>query len=250
MLLDKCALIITSSVYVSARYTAVTEPKQREAQYMDSIIFFIMESPVKKIIVCDNSGYSYPESLYTLAKLHAKEIELLSFHGNSRLVEEYGKGFGEGEIMEFVLLNSLLIKEVEGFLKVTGRLKLVNIAKLLRRSDHWENYFMPISLLRPRFLVPRAARPCVEVNVYYSTKVLFMDVLLSAYKEVRDDHVFFLEHAYYKAIARSSAIVKCFSVAPEITGISGSNGWILKKRSPLKKMLIKFVSHLGYIKPI
>jgi len=231
MLLDKCALVITSSIHVSAPYTRLVDPGQREKQYMDSISFFIRESPLKKIIVCDNSGHHYPESLYALAESYHKEIELLSFAGNSELVTRYGKGYGEGEILEYMLSNSILIRQVEGFLKVTGRLKLVNVEKLLQRSNHWENYFMPVSLLRPRWIMLKAARPCVEVRVYYTTTAFFRTVLLTAYKAVRDDDVYFLEHAYHDALAASALKVKCFSIAPEVTGISGSNGHTMKERS-------------------
>ncbi|HWK04827.1 MAG TPA: hypothetical protein VNS58_14400 [Puia sp.] len=250
MTLDKCALIITSSVHVSARYTTLLDPRQREQQYLDSLSWFITDSPLIKIIVCDNSGYRYPSSLYELADAHLKQLELLSFNGNNALVQEYGKGYGEGEIMDFVMMHSLLLKEADGFLKVTGRLKVVNIAQVLRRSKAAENYFMPVSLLRPRFLVPRAARPCVEVRIYYVTKVFFRAVLLTAYKEVRDDNTFFLEHAYYQAIAATHFTVRCFPTVPEITGVSGSNGWVFKERSWPKKLLIKLVSYLGYVRPV
>jgi len=250
MLLNKCALVITSSVHVSAPNTSLTDPQQREMQYLDSISFFIRESPVTKIIVCDNSGYRYPESVYSMAALHHKEIELLSFNGNNQLVALYGKGYGEGEILEFVLSNSVLIKQVEGFLKVTGRFKLVNIATLLQHANHWENYFMPVSLLRPRWMVPRAARRCVDVRVYYVTTAFFREVLLTAYRKVADKDVYFLEHAYHDAIAHQPARVKCFDTAPEMTGISGSGGWVLKERSRWKKGLVKFVFFLGYIRPV
>ena len=250
MIYDKCALVIPSSVYVSAPNTSLADAEERERQYMDSILFFIAETPLTRIIVCDNSGFRYPESLYNLAQSHNKEIELLSFQGNNELVADYGKGYGEGEIMQFVLSNSSLIGKVDGFLKVTGRLKLVNTGQLLRNCNHWDNYFMPISLLRPRFMVPKAARCCVDTRVYYTTRIFFTDVLLNAYKEVRDNNTFFLEHAYHKAIAESTINVKCFPVAPEITGMSGSNGWVFKERSRLKKMLIAVVSFLGYIRPV
>lgn len=247
---DKCALVITSSVYVSAPLTALVDPRQREAQYLDALTFSIRESPITRIIVCDNSGYRYPGSLVQMAASFDKKLELLSFTGNSELVAEYGKGYGEGEILKFIFANSLLIGEVDGFLKVTGRLKLVNIASLLRRADAAENYFMPISLLRPRFMVPRTARACVDVRVYYATRSFFRKVLLDAYQEVRDQDIHFLEHAFYKAISLSGNKVKCFPVAPEITGVSGSNGWIFKERPPLKKALIRLAYLLGYIKPI
>ena len=247
---DRCALIIPSTVHVSASHTILVDPEERREQYIDAISFFITKSPLTRIIVCDNSGFRYSEAFYDLALSYNKEIELLSFHGNDELVAKYGKGYGEGEIMQFVLSNSSLIKSVDGFLKVTGRLKVANVGKLLRHCNHGENYFNPISLLRPRFMAPKAARCCVDTRVYYSTKKFFRDILLDAYKEVRDNNVFFLEHAYHKAIADSTVKVKCFPVAPEITGVSGSNGWIFKERGLTKKLLIRIVSFLGYIRPI
>ena len=253
MIVDKCALIIPSSVHASARYTVLLDPEERARQYMDSISWYLRDTSLKKIIICDNTGYSYPLSLYELAVIYRKEIELLSFNGDSTAVERHGKGYGEGEIMEYVMAHSRLLNTVEGFIKITGRLKVVNIDQIIQSINPSENYFMPISLLRPRFMVPRAARSCVEVRVYYVTREFFRTALLTAYKTVRDDETFFLEHAYYRAIAQwpsFKASVKCFSIAPEITGISGSNGWVFKERSWLKKMLVRLVSRLGYIRPI
>lgn len=253
MTTDNCALILPSSVYSAARLTVLLDPEERARQYIDALSWYIRETTLKKIIVCDNTGYSYPSSLQQLAAACGKKLELLSFSGDAFAVENYGKGYGEGEIMEYTMTHSLLLQEVEGFIKATGRLKVVNINKIVQGIDTAENYFMPISLLRPRFLVPRAARPCVEVRVYYVTRAFFNEVLLTAYKTVRDDETFFLEHAYHQAIARNPRFiekVKCFPVAPEITGMSGSNGWIFKERSRSKKLLVRLVSRLGYIRPI
>jgi hypothetical protein len=247
---DSCAIVITSSVYVSAPFTYLRDAGQREAQYMDALRSLIMDGPIGKIIVCDNSGYSYPGFLYGLAELYNKELELLSFKGDVEAVARYGKGYGEGEIMDFVWQFSHLIKRVEGFFKVTGRLEVANIRSMLKRSDLLLNYFMPVSLFRPRWMVPKAARPCVDTRVYYVTRDFFAHHLRPAYKEVREKEIYFLEHAYYKAIVQSGVPVHCFNPPPEIVGMSGSNGWIFKERSPLRKLLLKVVAFLGYVKPI
>lgn len=247
---DNTALIITSSVRVSAPYTFLRDANQREAQYLDALKFFITESPLRKIIICDNSGYTYPGFLNELAASCSKEIELLSFTGNATLVAQYGKGYGEGEIMEFILRHSALIDKADGFFKITGRLKVTNMAALLRSSDANRHYFMPVSLFRPRWLVPKAARPCVDTRVYHVTKDFFRRHLLLVYKEVREKEVYFLEHAYYKAIVQSGVPVKCFNPPPEIIGMSGSNGWMFKERSPLRKLLLRIVALLGYVRPV
>lgn len=245
------ALVLTSTVHVNAPYTVLQDAGERERQYLESIRYFIRESPMTNIVVCDNSGFRYPDSLYAEANKMHKQIELLSFVGDRDRVMRYGKGYGEGEIMDFVLRNSLLVARSEGFLKVTGRLKVANLLQILRRSDLLRgNYFMPVSLLRPRWLVPRAARPCVDTRVYYVTRDFFSRFLLTVYKDVREREGFLLEHAYYKAIAASSVPVRCFYPAPEIVGMSGSNGWLFRERSAPRKLLIKIVAFLGYVKPV
>lgn len=247
---DKCALIVTSSVYVNTRRTVLRDAGERERQYIDALTFFIRATPFLRIVVCDNSGYVYPAALVQLAASCRKRLEVLGFTGDREAMDRYGKGYGEGEIMAYTLANSRLLPEAEGFLKVTGRLKVINTEKLLRKADHRQTYFMPVSLLRPRWLVPAAARPCVEVRVYYIPTTVFREVLLEAYRTVSDDKTYFLEHAYHDALAVSSVTVRCFPAAPEITGVSGSNGWSFVERPGWKKWLIRVISHLGYIRPL
>jgi hypothetical protein len=247
---DNSALVITSSVYVGTRHTVLRDTAERERQYLDALSFFIRETPLERIIICDNSGYTYPEWTTELATAHHKQLELLSFTGDKVTMEKQGKGYGEGEIMAYVLSHSRLLTTVESFLKVTGRLKLMNTEEILGPADDRQNYFMPISLIRPRWLVPAAARPCVEVRVYYVTKEFFRNVLLDAYRQVSDDKTYFLEHAYHDAMAASLTKPRCFPAAPEITGVSGSNGWSFTERPAWKKWLIRTISRLGYITPI
>lgn len=247
---DKCALVITSSVYVNTRHTVLRDVSERERQYIDALTFFIRETPFRWIVVCDNSGYVYAETLAQLAAEHQKRLEVLGFVGDREAMERYGKGYGEGEIMAYALAHSRVLAEVDGFLKVTGRLKVINTEKVLEKADYLQTYFMPVSLIRPRWLVPAAARPCVEVRVYYIPTALFSRVLHEAYRTVSDDKTYFLEHAYHDALVASSASVRCFPVAPEITGVSGSNGWRFVERPGWKKWLIRVIFHLGYIRPL
>ncbi|HXO76324.1 MAG TPA: hypothetical protein VN824_13825, partial [Puia sp.] len=192
MSFDSIALVLPSSVVVSAPFTVLQDPLQRAAQYLDAISFYIHQTPFARIIVCDNSGFVYPEALHQLAAAQGKEIELLSFTGDTALISSYGKGYGEGEILDFVFQNSRLLPKAEGVLKVTGRLKLINAAQIVRNCKAGKNYFMPVSLLRPRFLVPKAARTCVDTKTWYCTKQFFEKTLRPAYKDVREQQVYFL----------------------------------------------------------
>jgi hypothetical protein len=39
-------------------------------------------------------------------------------------------------------------------------------------------------------------------------------------------------------------------VAPEISGMSGSNGFMMKERGPVRKMFIRIAAAMGYIRSI
>ena len=142
-------LIITSTVSVNSCLTVLVDREIRLQQYIDSILFYLNAKVIDKIVVCDNSGFDYSELkfLSELACSNNKQIEFLNFKGSVNQIQEKGKGFGEGEIMKYILTNSKLFFEEEGsFLKVTGRLKVVNIDWVVKYLNPNINYFNAVNL--------------------------------------------------------------------------------------------------------
>lgn len=142
---DDVVLIITGCIKPNQeqRFLVLKDEHERLQQYVSSIRFYITDSPFTKITFCDNSNYAYPHinELETLAQKYNKVFEWLSFQGNDEKAKVQGKGFGEGEILHYALTHSQLVLKARSFAKVTGRLTISNIAKVVRGAKAKMNYF-------------------------------------------------------------------------------------------------------------
>src|SRR5262249_46354525 len=188
-------LIITSTVYVNSDLTVVTDPGLREQQYIDSILFYIGSAGTKKIVVCDNSGFDYSkiERLPAQAKQHGKEIEFLSFQGDKDKIKQRGKGYGEGEIMEYTFRNSRLLGKESDFFKVTGRVLVLNIDRIVSKVIPGEVCFQKVTM-NPFSTLHKFK---VDTRLYYCSRAFFERNLLDAYKTVDDNGGRYLENAYF-----------------------------------------------------
>lgn len=214
-------LVITSTVTVNSELTVLVDPKIRLEQYIDSILFYLSSKKVEKIIVCDNSGFDYSkiQKILEFASINNKQIEFLNFYGTSDKIQEWGKGYGEGEIMSFIFNNSKIIKQEDAaFLKVTGRLKILNIDEIINHLKSHVTYFNAVNLN------PFVNLKKVDTRFYQCTKENFIHFFKDSYKNVNDKEGFFLEHVYYYNICDNNIKFKNFKILPNFLGISGSTG--------------------------
>ena len=56
-----------------------------------------------------------------------KEFEWISFQGNTTKTQEKGKGYGEGEIIEYAINHSQLLAKSKMLMKLTGRFYVKNM---------------------------------------------------------------------------------------------------------------------------
>ena len=240
-------LIVTSTVTVNSSLTVLVDPEIRLQQYISSILFYIKVKNLDSIIVCDNSGYDYSKtsSLIALAEKHSKKIEFLSFTSDQQNTMKYGKGYGEGEIMEFIVKNSLLYKKRENsFFKVTGRIIIPNIETVIRFTAVRKNFFQ-----RTVFNSLKSEDK-IDTRFYYIKKVEFEKHLITSYMNVNDNEGFYLEHAYFKSIIKEKIKYSLFYILPFIKGVSGSTGvdYEIPKRSFFIRSLVNIMLNVARIK--
>ncbi len=209
---DTC-LVITGCVSPNANvpYLALKDKDKRRRQYIDSIEYYIKESEFEKIIFCDNSGAEAEEGLFELASVYSKKFEWLYYVGDSDNTMKYGKGFSEGEIVRYVLDNSKLMASCSKFIKITGRLKVVNINSFKKLSRKNRSYFE----LRGSILDSRC---------YLARKEDYNRYLLEAYKEVDDNKGRYLEIVYNEIVKSTDKVFYPLPFALNIVGESGSSG--------------------------
>ncbi|MDP3088416.1 MAG: hypothetical protein Q8M99_09570 [Methylotenera sp.] len=135
-------LLMTATVTPPAGELLLTRivPAQRLQDYTEALKFYLDEqnSYIDGVIFVDNSGHSL-EELRLIAQdyLGSKQIEILSFFGLDYPVE-YGRGYGELKLIEYAYLNSKIMqamKEDDRFWKVTGRLQVTTIKKIIKLSS-------------------------------------------------------------------------------------------------------------------
>ncbi|MGN0347434.1 MAG: hypothetical protein ACI4DU_09120 [Lachnospiraceae bacterium] len=220
-------LIITGTIEpVKQDKLVVQDSKVRLEQYLACIRYYIEQDGIQKIVFCDNSNYEDAELLLIKdnLQLHAqknrKELEWLSFQGDSSAVQTYGKGYGEGEIMEYVMAHSELMKSEDYFVKVTGRLVVDNLGQIVRVLDKRNKKKQLCYINIPN----RTRRDIYDTRIYAMSKELFQTYFQKAYKKVNDGQGHFLEHVYKDVIQTNKIASRNFPLYPRIRGISGSSG--------------------------
>lgn len=240
--LNDTALIIIGSICIEDNIpfsTTITDTLERKNQYCESIEYAIKNYDIiEKIIFCENTNYNHDySSFYTLAASYNKQFEILSFLGNKQKIKQLGKGFGEGEAINYCLENSTLLKNCVSFIKLTGRLKISNFNSLFNNTNG--NIFMLSEIV--------AKLPNSDIRtltVIYKTQInYYKQYLRNVHETIRDSEGYYLEHAVFHKNRKNK--ISAFLQFPIIIGISGSTGspYTLNQ---IELLLSKFRFKLGF----
>ena len=193
----------------------LSDAEERLKQYADALKFISESRKIKRCVFCENSGrVDLVERLKEMAG-NKKPIEYLSFTG-SRDTIQYGKGYGEGEILKYVWENSRVLRAEKEFVKITGRIIIWNIDSVIGKMKPDVNYFNSVRIWS------RDAQ--IDTKFYKVTKEVFEQIFLDAYKNVCDPEGRYLEHVYYTAIKKHDLRYRNFPEYPIYEGRSGSLG--------------------------
>lgn len=193
--------------------------EERLIQYLQSIKYYIEKTKFRKIIFCDNSGHEPNKEIIGLAKKCEKEFEWLYFKGNTEKVIRQGKGYGEAEIVKYVLEHSKIISEQDYLIKVTGRLLVKNI-ELLKRMSNKEIRIWPIKVDESKFYI--------NTRIYMIPIKVYRKYMIDIENMVDDYNGIYFEHAFGICLKNSGIKYKKFKIAPWIEGMSASTGNIYK----------------------
>lgn len=230
--------IITGTIRPSIQMNQLTlrDENERLRQYEDSIYFLLDSRAFSKIIFCENSGYGIEKfaHLPEIAQKKDIELELLSYQGNEKKACIHGKGYGEGEIMDYVFSHSKIARTEPYFVKITGRLKVNNIEDIVTRIDKEKTYFN---------IPNRTRRDIYDTRIYGMPVSQFKTCFLNGYEQVMDEQGIFLETVYTGILKDNKIKVTNFPRYPRIVGISGSGGivysyteWKCRVRDVLSRM--------------
>ena len=214
-------LILTAAINIENKNipnTVLTDTQGRLQQYISSIEFAVDNyKTISTIIFCDNTNYNFDYTpIISYAKKKGKVLEVLLFEGNKNEIERKGKGYGEGEIINYILNNSLYIHNYTSFYKLTGRLFVKNFDEVERTSKKdicFITYHQ--ELTRTKDLVS---------TVFYKVNIIFYKkYLLNSYQNVNDIEGKYLEMVFFENLKNQQEVeITSFKTMPIISGISGS----------------------------
>ena len=236
----KTVLLITGCMQPPQGVTALTisDAEARREQYLECLIWAMQATPFTKIVYCDNSACTLPETLLKQAQKLGKQLEILPFQGNVERTIQAGKGYGEGEIIEYALKYSHLLQEADYFCKLTGRLRVENVKCFFACANQKKAYFWGNGIYST----------AIDTRFYGIPKDLYRQYYQNAYKQVCDRENVWLEHCFYDAYCTSKIPAGQIALYPDFRGVSGSMG--IQYKLPRWKLYAKnAASALGLYLP-
>lgn len=213
--INNLCLLLTGCIHPTSniKKLAIKSPEERRKQTLTAIDFFIRKTKIKRIVYCDNSSSKKENGLEDLAHQYKKEFEWISFQGNTTKTQEKGKGYGEGEIIEYAINHSQLLAKSKMLMKLTGRFYVKNIDFIL--------FF-----LSSRYSYLDYHAGYIDTRCYIVQKPDYLNFLLHAHENVNDEQKYYIENVFYNIATSCNGVFHPFPVVCNIIGISGSMGTV------------------------
>ena len=198
--------------------TTIVSIDERLSQYLYSIDYAIANyKTISEIVFCENTDYKHDYSnLKEKALINNKKLEIISFKGDYAKIQQKGKGFGEGEIIEHALNKSELLQRSDVFFKLTGRLIVKNMDKVVAATQS-DNSF----IYHPKTIY-KIPKDHIETFFFKVNKNLYIKHLINACQFVEESRFQYLEHIFYERL--SALDLHSFKITPLISGFSGTSG--------------------------
>lgn len=216
-------VLLTSCVIVSDHSVSLKDKDSRIGLTLQSIEKWLAISPNLRLVVCDGSNYDF--SGIVLEKFPHASIECLFFQNSSQMVGKYGKGYGEGEIVNYAIANSVYLKESDYFAKCTGKLWVENFVDCVAG---WNGTCLCKGYFADVFSFKRTRFEYIDTRFYLVSKSFYSKYLSSAYLNVGGERGLSLEHCFRDVILENKFGKILFNVPPVICGVGGGSGTYYK----------------------
>lgn len=228
-------ILLTSSVIVHDKGVRLQNPQERARLAMESIQWWRAIAPNNPLVLCDGSGFDF-QTLITGLPGHGP-VECLHFHNDAALVQQHGRGYGEGEIVRFAIENSTLIQSAQCFAKCTSKLWVENFAHCIQQ---WNGHLLMKGVFDHAFSPTKSAQlSYIDTRFYVMGVDEYKRWFQHAHHTIRTHEGYGLEESFRDAFL-SNKLQNCLMATPPvICGVGGGTG-VYYKNSPLRKLKEKW----------
>jgi hypothetical protein len=236
-------------VTVSDHSVSLKDKDSRIGFTIESIEKWLATSADLRLVICDGSNFDFSEIVFE--RFPGASIECLCFENNKKLVALHGKGYGEGEIVNYAIANSVYLGESDFFAKCTSKLWVENFLECLQG---WNGSFLCKGYFADVFSPLRKTRfAYVDTRFYLVSKSFYLKHLVSTYRDVGGAGGLSLEDCFRDVILREGLGKVMFNVPPVICGVGGGSGTYYKNnlkrriKERIRLRLVRRNSSFGYL---
>ena len=204
-------LLLTGTIDPRKYDGVVKNVDERLKKYESSIERYICETDFNPIVFVENSDYPFNVDKYiNMAEQHGKEFEFVQGTIRKEEVKAHGKGYGDALLIYEGLTKSVLLKDVDVFYKMTGRIFLKNSKSILKsRNKH-----------RNEFITYDGMGWCMTY-IFKSNREDYLCVLGDIYEQCDDKSLRDIEICFWLRLQKSGLDIGCFNSYPDIDGNMG-----------------------------
>ncbi len=224
-------ILLTSSVVAHDTGVALNDTAERLRLTLESLEQWLKLDPQLRIVLCDGSGFDF--SRIVSEKFPLAEIECLHFENRQDLVNQYGRGYGEGEIVRYALAHSKFIANSGCFAKCSAKLWVENFAQCL---SGWNGSILCKGVFLNVFsLFKNTTFSYVDTRFYIASCASYKKHLENAHFQINKEHGHSLEECFKDVFMKYNLEKILFNTPPVICGVGGGTGTYYNN-SPTRKL--------------
>lgn len=213
-------LLLTSSVVVHDHGVALSDTQERMRLTLESIGEWLRIDPALKIVICDGSNFDFSVAVKTKFPLAA--IECLYFENNQTLVQQFGRGYGEGEIVRHALAHSRVLSQAGCFAKCTAKLWVDNYRIC---AGQWNGQLLCKGVFDNALsLFKSTSFSYVDTRFYIASVPFYKAHLETAHLAIDRNTGYGLEQSFHTILTTKRMERVLFNVYPIIQGVGGGTG--------------------------
>ncbi len=233
--IDRIPILLTSSVVAHDKGVRLKDPTDRARLAMESVQQWRAIAPRNPLVLCDGSGFDFQLLVARLAG--NGPVECLHFQNNVELVQQHGRGYGEGEIVRHAMKHSTLIQSAGCFAKCTSKLWVENFSTCMHQ---WNGQLLMKGVFDHVFS-PRKAKTLAYIDTrFYAMDVqTYRQYFLHAHEAIRAQDGYGLEESFRDIFLNNQFQGCLMSPPPVIYGVGGGTG-AYYKNTPMRQFKEKW----------
>jgi hypothetical protein len=213
-------ILLSSSVVAYDKGVRLQDPADRTRLALESIHWWRSIAPNNPLVLCDGSDFNFQPLLGALPGIGP--VETLHFQNNVNLIDQHGRGYGEGEIVRYAIEHSTLIQSAGCFAKCTSKLWVQNFTTCMRQ---WNGNILMKAVFDDVFSISKPATLAYIDTRFYAMRVEeYQQYFLHAHQSIRVGDGHGLEECFRDIFLKNKLKNCLMSPPPVIAGVGGGTG--------------------------